>query len=87
MRTIEKQPQIESEVLNGEWFLPTEPDDENLDSYKSVGDMNDDELAKSAALLKCSPELLTALNEEFRSIRQSAHDDLAQIWELLEQEQ
>lgn len=79
MQTVKTADQVTSEV-QGAWYLRTQENDEEWESGKHVNDMDEAELASAANILKCSPELLSAINEEFNNIREATHNELADIY-------
>lgn len=84
MNTVKVEDRVESETQRNYWGFCTVENDETLDSFKDVGDMTDEELASVAKRFGTTPEFMSEINSYLASLRESIHNDLSQIWELLE---
>lgn len=79
MQTVRTEDQVTSDV-QGKWYLRTKSNDEEWESGVYVNDMDKEQLAAAAELLKASPEFLSAINEELNNIRESVHNELAFLY-------
>lgn len=84
MQTVSIPDRVRSETEQVTFGFCIKEDDPNFDTLKNVGDMNEEELAIVAARFQISPEFLSEINSYFESLRDAAHQDLADIWARLE---